>query len=253
MSAWPSRVGGRREKQLLSRRWMGVAALAVAALWLARAARAETEVEYLQGPAAPKAAGASEPRRAPFNGYASESARTATRLSAEEKLARDFLRQAAQQARFETEAARLATQRAQAPGILAFAADMLDHHVGANPELLRLLSARGMAPPMLENAQRKALNKLGKLQGTKFDREFAALFGRQRQREEVAQFEKAAPAVADPALRAWIDRQLPALREQHVSAAMLVPVGASSGQRSAVSVKRPPIAQRAAPQAQRVE
>ena len=54
MSARPPRGCGRRETKLVSRRWMGVLAVAVAGLWLARAARAETEVEYLQGPAAPQ-------------------------------------------------------------------------------------------------------------------------------------------------------------------------------------------------------
>ena len=35
-----------------------------------------------------------------------------------------------------------------------------------------MLRTRGMAPPMLSNEQRKALNRLAKVQGTKFDREW---------------------------------------------------------------------------------
>ncbi|WP_167772537.1 DUF4142 domain-containing protein [Ramlibacter henchirensis] len=233
---------------MVSRRWIWVAAGAAAALWFARAARAETEAEYLQGPHTartqapaaeklpqPKAAAgqpakpapgaiaktAPKPGRISASGYAADSARTATRLPPEERHARDFLRAAALHARFEVDASRLALARAENPGVRGFASDLLLYHEAADAELLHLLAARGMAPPMMENKQRKTLNRLAKLTGAKFDREFVAGVGRDRQREDVQRFEKAALGVADPVLRDWIDRQLPSLREQHSSATRL--------------------------------
>ncbi|TFZ07783.1 DUF4142 domain-containing protein [Ramlibacter humi] len=217
---------------MVSRRWMWGLAVAAAGLWIARTARAENEVELRQDaaagkpPAAARPAAASEPRRAVFAGYAAESARTATRLPPEERAARDFLRAASQQARFETDAAKLASQRAQGDRVKAFAAELLDFHTASDAELLHLLHARGMAPPMLENTQRKALNRLGRLQGTRFDREFSDVLGRERQRGDIEQYEKAVADIADPALRAWIDRQLPGLRQQQATAAQLVPAAA---------------------------
>lgn len=216
---------------------------AVAVLWLARSARAETEADYLQGPftpksppgiapipapapralpkaSAPKPATAAKPRPAAF-GYAAESARTATRLPPEERQAREFLRLASLHARFETEAARLALQRAEHAGVLAFAHDLLAYYEAGNPELLHLLAARGMAPAMMDNVQRKALNRLARLKGTRFEREFLEQVGRDRQREDIQVFEKAAKGVTDPAVLDWIDRQLPSLRQQHSSAVEL--------------------------------
>lgn len=221
---------------------------AAALLWMARSARAETEAEYLQGPfspksppanapagdrAVPKASAASAPKAAAARpkprpaafAYAAESAGTATRLPPEERSARDFLRMASLQARYETEAARLALQRAEHPGVLSFASDLVDYHREAGAELLHLLAARGMAPPMLENAQRKALNRLARLNGARFDREFMVQLGRDRQRDDVERFEMAAKGVTDPALLDWIDRQLPSLRQQHTSALELASYG----------------------------
>lgn len=235
MAAWASACfRGREETQLVSRRWMWGLAVAAAGLWVARAARAEGETLSVLDPVAkppaaarpavPAAAASAAPRRpAAFAGYAAESARTATRLPPEERAAREFLRAAAQQARFETDAAKLASQRAQGERVKAFAAELLEFHGGAQPGLLHLLNARGMAPPMLEDTQRKALNRLAKLQGTRFDREFADAVSRERQRGDIAQYEKAVEDATDPALREWIDRQLPTLRQQQAAAAQLVP------------------------------
>ena len=219
---------------------------AAALLWLARPARGETEAEYLQGPFSPKSppanapAGAravprtsaasapkaaAKPAKPAAFGYAAESARTATRLPPDERQAREFLRMVSLQARYETEAARLALQRAEHPGVLSFASDLLDYHREADAELLHLLAARGMAPPMMDNAQRKALNRLARLSGARFDREFTAQVGRDSQRDDVQRFEMAAKGVTDPALLDWIDRQLPSLRQQHTSAVELAAYG----------------------------
>jgi predicted outer membrane protein len=244
---------------LVSRRWIWGVAGAAAVLWLARAARAETEAEYLQGPFTPKPPGqgapapapraaaktssasapkpAARPARAAVPGYAAESARTATRLPPDERHARDFLRVVSLQARFETEAARLAMQRAEHPGVLAFAGELLDYHQAADAELLHLLAARGMAPPMMDNAQRKVLNRLARLNGARFDREFMDRVGRDRQRDDVQRFEKAAKGVTDPALLDWIDRQLPSLRAQHTSAVEL----ASSGRKPRFGIGGPEV------------
>lgn len=200
---------------MVARRLLWGVAGAAALLWLARAARAGTrEADTEAAPAS---------RRAASTGYAAESARTATRLPPGEREARQFLRMAALRGRFEAEASRLALTRAHDAAIRAFAEELLQYHEAAGTELLHLLHARGMAPPMMEGPQRKALNRLAQLAGARFDREFIELVGRERQLRDVQQYERAALGLADPALAAWVDRQLPSLRQQQAAAARLVP------------------------------
>jgi predicted outer membrane protein len=226
---------------VVSRRWMWVAAgLAAGTLLGARVAHAGRAEEdrpgnrpadmQLPAPAAPASAAAplarstAKPavrRVAPAAAYAADAARSSTRLPADERAARAFLRTAAMAARIENDASRLAATRAQGDGVREFAADLLKYHESADLELLWLLHARDMAPPMLETAQRKALGHLARLEGAKFDRAYVELVSVRRQRSDVQQFERAAAAVTDPSLKAWIERQLPALREQQVAAARL--------------------------------
>jgi predicted outer membrane protein len=228
---------------VVSRRWVFGTAVAVGLLLVVRSVRAQDPAQA-DGPllntpnqapdaapaasANPKARAASAPRTAAaqvaapkqtaprtWNGFAAESARTATRLPPAEREARAFLRAAAMDARLEAEASRLAQARSQAPGVLAFSDNLLDYRETADPELQHLLHARGMALPMMDNTQRKALNRLAKLKGPRFDRMYVELVGPEQQRVSVQEYEKALAAVADPVLKGWIERQLPLLRQQH--------------------------------------
>ncbi len=234
---------------MVGRRWVWTGAAVIAALWMVRAARAESPVQDPPVPgatvresaaaatppaAAAPAAKAAKPaasapvqaKRPAFAGYAAESAKTATRLPPEEREARAFLRAAAQASRFEAEASRLAATRAHGDPVRAYAAELLQYQDGAGVELLHLLHARGMALPMMEAPQRKALQRLGKLSGAKFDREFMELLGSRQQRQDLLQYERAVAGTADPVLRAWIEKQLPSLRAQQDAAARLRPAEA---------------------------
>jgi predicted outer membrane protein len=231
----------------MTRRWVWGTAVAVGLLWVTRSVRAQDPAQADgpllnalgkpapsdagAAPAAPAAkARASAPRSAAAQPptakppaarptfFASESARTATRLPAAEREARAFLQAAALRARIEAEASRLAPARSQAAGVLAYSDGLLDYREAVAPELQHLLHARGMALPMMDNAQRKALGRLAKLKGARFDRLYADLVGPDRQRVAVQQYEKALASVADPVLKGWIERQLPLLRQQQEEA-----------------------------------
>lgn len=223
---------------MVSRRWMWVAAgLAASAMLGVRLAHAGGRAEedrpgnrpedmQLPAPASASAGKAAAPlakarRAAPAAGYAAEAARTASRLPPQERSTRAFLRGAAVAARIEADASRLAATRAEDPAIRAYASDLSSYRAEADLELLRLLHDRGMAPPMLETAQRKALNRLAKLEGGKFDRAFVELVSARHQLSEVQHYQRAMQAVGDPAVKAWIQRQLPALREQQAAAQRL--------------------------------
>lgn len=223
---------------MVSRRWMWVAAgLAASALLGARLAHAGGRAEedrpgnrpddmQLPAPApaaapakaAPQAKAAAPRRAAPSGGYAAEAARSSSRLPPDERNTRAFLRVAAVASRVEAEASRLAATRAQDPAVRSYAAELSSYREEADPGLLRLLHDRGMAPPMLETAQRKALNRLARLEAGKFDHAYMELLSARHQQGEVLQYQRAMQSVSDPAVKAWIERQLPALREQQAAA-----------------------------------
>lgn len=191
-----------------------VLAAAAAMLW-AGTARAEREAGitgegsgFTPWPAPPRPA-AAQPRPVTF---APASAANARKMTAEQREERRFLKEAAAASRFESEASRMALAKSHNAGVRSFAATLINHHALASITLQHMLHGRGMAPPMLANDQRKTLNRLAKLGGAKFDREYMEEVGLKYQQEDLQAFEKAALTARDPALRGWIARTLPTLR-----------------------------------------
>jgi putative membrane protein len=208
--------------------------MAVAALvFVGGGARAETEAEYLHpgaprkpsSPLAPAASqpAASRPRAANPAMFAPAAAISSKRMTDQQREEWRFLKEAAAVGRFETEASRLAVAKSGNPGIRSFASTLISHHTSVSNELVHMLHTRGMAPPMLANDQRKTLNRLAKIHGKKFDREFMDEVGLKRQHEDVQLFERARLAAGDPQLKAWIDRMLPTLRNHMTMAERLTP------------------------------
>lgn len=196
-------------------------AAAAALLW-AGVARAERESEY----ASPAPGGASKvpPRATPSrpNMFAPASAAFAKPMSQEQRDERRFLKEAAAANRFESDASRLALAKSNDPRLRAFASNLINHHDSVANELQHMLHGRGMAPPMLGNHQRKTLNRLAKLNGAKFDREYLEEVALKHQQEDVAFYEKASLATRDPILKAWIERNLPTLQNHLATAESLV-------------------------------
>ena len=90
----------------------------------------------------------------------------------------------------------MALGKSSDPAVRSLAATLIDHQTASGNELLRMLHLRGMAPPMLGNDQRKTLNRLAKLQGAKFDREFLEQVGLKPSRTRCRYYEKAGASVA---------------------------------------------------------
>lgn len=228
---------------------------ALSAIVLAGPLRAETEAEYAQPGATPRPPlfaaartpeGAAVPKpRARSTMFAAGSAVKAKRMPAQQREERQFLKEAAANSRFEADAARMALARSNDPGVRSLAATLINHHAVALNELLYMLHARGMAAPMLGNDQRKVLNRLAKLQGSKFDREFLEEVGLRYQQEDVGQFEKASLTAREPRLKAWIDRTLPTLRYHVTTAERIAPAEVRLAKASAAAPTAP-VAKRSA-------
>lgn len=142
---------------------------------------------------------------------------------------RKFIEEAAGDGMFEVQAAQLAATKATDPQVKAFAAKLVDHHSAANNELVQLANARGVelpaAPP---RGQRRDIEKMAKLTGAEFDREFVREVGIKAHEKDIKEFEKASKDAKDPELKAWIDKTLPSLR-QHLADARKLPQAGKEG------------------------
>jgi putative membrane protein len=89
-----------------------------------------------------------------------------------------------------------------------------------------------MAMPILTNEHSKLLKQLGKLNGAKFDRIYVDEVVIRSYQADIANCERMALEAQDPVLKAWAERQLPALRAQFAKAGKVLPNAALKGQRA---------------------
>ena len=155
--------------------------------------------------------------------FAPAAAASARRLEPQQLEERRFLKSAAAASRFQADAGRVALLKSSDAAVRSLAATLVNQQYTSGNELMWLLHQRGMAAPMLDNDQRKTLNRLAKLKGRKFDREFIDQVGVRSQASEIGSCEQAALVTGDPAIKGWIDRTLPSLRSQAATAGRIVP------------------------------
>jgi putative membrane protein len=191
---------------------LAAAALAASALGFAPAAGAANATAY--GSSAAAAAAASRPS------------------SPAQRLERLFLQITAANLRFQSDASRLAESRTSNPSVKDLANTLATRHQAVQPELLRLLHARGMAMPIMTSRQVRVLRQLGKLQGAKFDQLYVEEVVLRSHRDDIANYEKLAVDAQDPVLKAWIERHLPTLRFHQAKAGKALPNASLRGQRA---------------------
>lgn len=131
----------------------------------------------------------------------------ASRVTADGREERNFLRNAAAQSRFELDASRLAFTKSGNGTIRALAASLINHHTTVGLELAHLLNSRGMAMPMLADPQRKTLKLLAKAGGSKFDTLYMQQVGL-AQAAVARDYEKASAVLREPQVNAWIVKTL---------------------------------------------
>jgi predicted outer membrane protein len=148
-----------------------------------------------------------------------------------QRLERRFLQLAAAHLRFQAQASRLALARSAHPGVRDLAAALVARQEAVEPELLRLLHARGMALPFTPDAHARVLRRLAKLEGAKFDRLYVEEV-LASSRTDGANHRKVAAEAEDPVIRAWAERQLPALKAQEATAGRALPPAALRAQRT---------------------
>jgi putative membrane protein len=164
--------------------------------------------------------------------YASSAAGHVQPLSATQRLERRFLQISAANMRFEAEASLLVGTHSNNPAVKELARAVLARQKTAQPEILHLLHARGMALPILGNEHNKVLKQLSRANGAKFDRLYIEDVALRSCQADVANFEKMATQAEDPVLKAWVERQLPMLRSHLEVAGRALPGASVRGHRA---------------------
>jgi len=118
----------------------------------------------------------------------------------------------------EVKLGQLAVEKAQTPEVKQFGQRMIDDHRAANEKLTKLASDKGIpATRELETAVQHEYNKLDKLSGAQFDREYMNYMVSDHQKD-IKEFQKAAKAAKDPDVKSFAESTLPTLQD-HLAAA----------------------------------
>jgi putative membrane protein len=135
---------------------------------------------------------------------------------------RKFMQDAAEGGMFEVQSGQLAANKASDDKVKQFANKLVEDHQSANNELVQLANTKGLELPAAPSrSERRNIEKLGKESGSRFDQDFAKIEIKDHEKD-IKKFEKASGKVKDPELKAWIDKQLPHLRE-HLAMAQALP------------------------------
>src|SRR5262249_25763684 len=123
-----------------------------------------------------------------------------------------FLREAAIGGLEEVKLGKLAAEKASDPEIRKFGEMMVSDHTAVNTKLGALAQEKALAISSDLDAERQAdVDKLSKLSGADFDREYVKEMVRDHEKD-LAKFEAAAKDAKDPAVRSFAADALPTLR-----------------------------------------
>jgi putative membrane protein len=131
-------------------------------------------------------------------------------LSAEEQ---QFVKKAAAGGLAEVKLSELANVRASDPKVKDFATQMVTDHTQANDELKPIAESNKIpVPTKLAGEHQVAYKHLEKLSGAKFDAAYIQIMVSDHDKT-VSAFEEASSKSKDPALKAFVDKTLPVLRQ----------------------------------------
>jgi len=126
---------------------------------------------------------------------------------------RDFAVKAAQGGMAEVEMGNLAQQRGSNDQIRDYGKKLVNDHTKANNDLKDIANTENITLPTdMGASHRKTLDRLGKLSGSEFDREFFKESVADH-RKDIDEFQKEANDGSDPALKNFAARTLPTLQD----------------------------------------
>ncbi len=123
-----------------------------------------------------------------------------------------FMNSAAPGNMAEVELGKMAAGKAQNPDVKAFGQKMVEDHTKANDELKQIAAQKKvMLPPDVMPAHKQLMEKLSKLSGAEFDKEYVAAMVADHEKD-VAAFENVSKTAADADVKAFATKTLPTLK-----------------------------------------
>ena len=124
-----------------------------------------------------------------------------------------FMKKVAQDDKAEVELGKLAAERGASDSVKKFGERMASDHAKAGEELAKLAQDKGVTLPMDIDSKHKRLHdKLAKMSGAAFDREYMTEMAKDHD-SEVKAFQREAKSAKDADLRSWVGKTLPTLEE----------------------------------------
>jgi len=124
-----------------------------------------------------------------------------------------FVEDAAKGGLAEVQLGQLAAQKAQSPDVKKFGQRMVDDHTKANDQLKQIASSKGVELPSdLDRSARREHDKLSKLSGADFDREYMKHMVSDH-KKDVKDFEKEAKSGKDADVKNFASSTLPTLQD----------------------------------------
>jgi putative membrane protein len=131
---------------------------------------------------------------------------------------RSFLEQAAVGGKAEVELGQLAQSKAQNDQVKQFAQRMVTDHSQANSELMSLGDKMSLSlPTSLDDQTQKEKDRLSKLTGAKFDKEYMKLMVQDHEKD-VSDFQKESTSAVNSDVKGFASKTLPTL-QQHLDLA----------------------------------
>lgn len=126
---------------------------------------------------------------------------------------RSFMTEAATGGMAEVELGRLAAEKGQSADVKKFGQRMVDDHSKANDELKQLATKKGVTLPTdLTGEQKSEKEKLSKLSGAAFDKEYMSAMVEDHDKD-VKAFQDKSKDAKDADLKAFVTKTLPTLEE----------------------------------------
>jgi putative membrane protein len=165
----------------------------------------------------------------PLIGHAAGNGDLAPSLSSGDQ---KFVEKAAEGGMAEVQLGQLAAQRAQSDEVKQFAQRMVTDHSTANDKLKKVASQKGITlPANLDSSTQREYEKLEKLSGNKFDREYMSHMVADH-KNDVKEFESEAKSAKDADIKTFASTTLPTLQE-HLKMAQSTEAAAKNAAKTA--------------------
>lgn len=157
-----------------------------------------------------------------------ESAKPAAASTAAAKDAKDFIEKAAMTDLAEKQMAQLALTKASSARVKQFAQKMVADHTKTTQELTPIAQKKGVQPPrQLDSKHQAMLDRLQRLSGPEFDREYMQI-QEQAHQQALDLFQRSGQQAEDNDVQAFAKKTTPAL-QQHLTEARQVVASLSGG------------------------